>query len=87
MTLTCLGLVVACAEFSAENRLVEVYFTVPDFKIESAVRISTYPRLVANGRPLASEVRQRNKVPFLAFQTLGKWSVLQGKPTPTPNLA
>jgi len=86
MSLSNPGLVAAGAQFSAENGLVEVDFTVPDLEIESAVRISTYPRLVANCRTLASEVRQRNEVALVTLQALREWRVLQRNPPPTPNL-
>ena len=86
VSLTRSVLVIADAQFTAENGLVKVYLTIPDLEVESAIRIRTHPRLVANRRTLASEVRQRNEIALVTLQALREWRVLQGNPPPAPNL-
>jgi len=55
---------------SAEDRLIEVYFTVPDLDIIAAIGIGAYPRFVLNRRPLTTEVRQRYQIPLSTFLAL-----------------
>ena len=40
-----------------KNRLIEVYFTIPDFYIVTTIRIGTHPGFVVNRRPLTTKVR------------------------------
>ncbi len=65
-------------KLTAKNRLVEIYLTVPDLQIKPAVGIGTHPCLVVNRCTLASEVRQRNEITFVALQALGERRILQG---------
>jgi hypothetical protein len=55
---------------STKNGLIEVYFTVPDFYIVTAIRMGAHPGLVLNRRPLTAKVRQRHQIPFFAFLAL-----------------
>jgi hypothetical protein len=71
-------LVTSGAQFTAQDRLVEVNLAVPYLDVISTIRIRTHPRLVANRRPLASEVRQRNEIALVTLLAFGEWSVLQG---------
>ena len=57
-------------KLSTKNRLIEVYFAVPDFQIVSTIRTGTHPGLVVNRRPLTTKVRQRHKIPLSAFLAL-----------------
>jgi len=57
-------------KLSTKNRLIEVYFAVPDFQIVSAIRTGTHPGLVVNRRPLTTKVRQRHQIPLSAFLAL-----------------
>ena len=49
-------LVSAGAKLTTQDGLVEVYLSVPDLNVETAVRIRTHPGLVVDRRTLASEV-------------------------------
>jgi hypothetical protein len=62
----------ACAgmKFSTKDRLVEVYFTIPDLYVVSTIRTGTHPGLVVNRCPLTTKVRQRHQIPLSAFLTL-----------------
>ena len=40
------------------DRLVQVHIAIADLYVESAIGVATYPGLVVDWRPLASEVRQ-----------------------------
>lgn len=57
-------------QFSAKNRLIKVYFAVPDLHIVSTIRTGTHPGLVVNRCPLTTKVRQRHQIPLSAFLTL-----------------
>jgi hypothetical protein len=52
----------ACAgmKFSTKNRLIDVYFTIPDLYIVTTIRMGTHPSLVVDWRPLTTKVRQRH---------------------------
>ncbi len=72
----------ACAgmKFPTKNRLIKVYFTIPDLHIVSTIRTGTHPGLVVNRCPLTTEVRQRHQIPLSAFLTLREWTVFQVPP-------
>jgi hypothetical protein len=69
----------------ADNGFVNIDVTVPDFKIETAIRIGAYPGLVMNGCPLTAKVRQGHQVSSLALQTLGEIGLFHGFLLPTKN--
>src|SRR4030043_1796031 len=54
-------------KLSAKNRLIDVYFAVPDFYIVVTIRAGTHPGLVGNRGPPTTEVRQRHQIPLSAF--------------------
>jgi hypothetical protein len=56
-------------KFSTKNRLIKVYFAVPDLHIVSTIRTGTHPGLVVNRSPLTAKVRQRHQIPLSAFLT------------------
>jgi hypothetical protein len=56
----------------ADNGFVDVHIAVPDFQVETAIRIGANPSLVMNRRPLTAKVRQRHQVSRIALQTLRK---------------
>ena len=62
----------ACAgmKLSTENRLIKVYFAVPDLYVEPTIRTGTHPSLVVNRCPLTTKVRQRHQIPLSAFLAL-----------------
>ena len=55
---------------STKNRLIKVYFTIPDFDIVATIRMGTHPRLVVNRCPLTTKVRERHQIPFSTFLAL-----------------
>jgi hypothetical protein len=57
-------------KFSTKNRLIKVYFTIPDLHIVSTIRTGTHPGLVVNRCTLTTEVRQRHQIPLSAFLAL-----------------
>ena len=67
-------------QFPAENRLIKVYFAVPDLYVESTIRTGTHPGLVVNRRSLTTEVRQRHQIPLSAFLTLWERTGIQVPP-------
>lgn len=62
--------VCAGMQFSTKNRLIKVYFTIPDLHIVSTIRTGTHPGLVVNRCPLTTKVRQRHQIPLSAFLAL-----------------
>jgi hypothetical protein len=72
----------ACAgmKLSTKNRLIKVYFAIPDFQIVSAIRTGTHPSLVVNRCPLTTKVRQRHQIPFSAFLALRERTSFQVPP-------
>lgn len=57
-------------KLSTKNRLIKVYFAIPDLYVESTIRTGTHPGLVVNRRPLTTKVRQRHQIPLSAFLAL-----------------
>jgi hypothetical protein len=56
----------------AYDGFVDIDVTVPDFEVETAIRIGANPRFVMNGRPLTAKVGQGHQVSRVAFQTFGE---------------
>jgi hypothetical protein len=56
-------------KFATKNRLIKVYFAIPDLHIVSTIRTGTHPSLVVNRRPLTTKVGQRYQIPLAAFLT------------------
>jgi hypothetical protein len=67
-------------QFSTENRLIKVYFAVPDLYVESAIRTGAHPGLVVNRCSLTTKVRQRHQIPLSAFLTLRERTGIQVPP-------
>jgi hypothetical protein len=67
-------------KFSTQNRLIKVYFAVPDLHIVSAIRTRTHPSLVVNRCPLTTKVRQRHQIPLSTFLTLWERTSFQVPP-------
>jgi len=57
---------------AARDWLVDVEVAVADLEVKAAVGIRADPGLEVDGRPLAAEVGERDKVAGLAFLTLWK---------------
>jgi hypothetical protein len=64
--------VTGCVDSAAGDRLVDIEVAVTDLQVEAAVRVGADPGFEVNRRALASEVRQRDQVPRLAFLALRK---------------
>jgi len=72
---------------AAENRLIQVYLTIPDLEIVTTVRIGAYPGFVVNRCPLTTEIRQGHQhtgVTLLAFR---KRIIFQGFHLPSKKIA
>jgi len=67
----------ASAKLTAENWLIQVYLTIPDFDIVAAIRIGAHPSLVVNWCPLATEIGQGHQISFTALLTFGEQIVVQ----------
>ena len=78
----------ACAgmKLSTKNRLIKVYFAVPDLYVESTIRTGTHPSLVVNRCPLTTKVRQRHQVACFALEAFGEIDLFHGKSTSQPKL-
>ena len=70
-------------ERSAHNRFVDIYITVPDFQVETALRIGADPGFVLNVGTLAAEVGQGHQVSGFAALTFGKIRLFHGVHLPT----
>jgi hypothetical protein len=67
----------------ADDGFVYIDVTVPDFKVETAIRIGANPCLVMNGCPLRTKVGQGHQFSRVALQTLGKIRLFHGVLLPT----
>jgi hypothetical protein len=54
------------------DRFVYIDIPIPDFQVESAIRVGTNPGFILNGGSLTAKVRQRDQVSGLTFLTFGK---------------
>jgi len=61
---------------AAYDGLVYVNITVSYLQVESTSGVSTYPRLVMNGRPLAAEIGQGHEIASTAFLAFGETGIL-----------
>jgi hypothetical protein len=67
----------------ADNGFVNIDITVPDFQVETAIRIGANPCLVVNGCPLTTKVRQGHQVSRFALQTFGETGLFHEVHLPT----
>jgi len=70
-------------ERPADNGFVYIDITIPDFQVETAIRIGANPCLVMNGCPLTAEVRQGHQVSSLALQAFGEIGLFHEVHLPT----
>jgi hypothetical protein len=56
----------------ADNGFVDVNVTVPDFQVETAIRIGANPCFVVNGCPLTAKVGQGHQVSRITFLAFGE---------------
>jgi len=57
---------------AAHNGFVNIYVAIPDFQVESTIRISANPSLVMNGCPLTAKIRQRHQDSRVTLLTCGE---------------
>jgi hypothetical protein len=67
----------------AHDGLIHIDIAVPDFQVETTIRIGAHPRFVVNTCPLTAEIRERDQVTDLAFLTLGERQLVQDSHLPT----
>jgi hypothetical protein len=56
----------------ADNGFVHVNVTVPDFQVETAIRIGANPCFVMNGGPLTAKVRQGHQISRITLLAFGE---------------
>ena len=54
-------------ECPTHNGFIYIDITIPDFQVESTIRIGANPRFVVNGCPLVTKIGQGHQVTRLAF--------------------
>jgi hypothetical protein len=54
------------------DRLINIDIAVPDFQVESAIRVGADPGFILNGGALTAKIGQRNQVTGFAFLTFGE---------------
>jgi len=62
---------------TAEYRLIQVYITIPDFKVVATIRIGAYPGLVVNCCPLTAKIGQGHQHTNATPLTFGELHVFQ----------
>ena len=67
----------------AHNGFVDIDIPVPDFQVETTIRIGANPGFVVDGRPLTAEIGQGHQVSSLALQALGETKLFHGVHLPT----
>jgi hypothetical protein len=66
-----------------DNGFVNIDIAVPDFKVETAIRIGANPCLVVNIRPLTAKVRKGYQIARLAFLAFGEIGLFHSLLLPT----
>lgn len=56
----------------AHNGFVNIDIAIPDFQVETAIRIGTNPGFVVNSRPLTAEIRQGHQVSRVTLLAFGE---------------
>jgi len=67
----------------ADNGFVNIDITIPDFQVETAIRIGANPGLVMNGCPLTAKVRKGHQVSRLTLQAFGETDLVHEVHLPT----
>ena len=70
-------------ECSTHNGLIKVNITIPDFQVETTIRIGADPGFVVNSRSLTAKVRQGYQVTGITFLALGIRNLFHGVHLPT----
>jgi hypothetical protein len=67
----------------ADNGFVNINVTVPDFQVETTIRIGANPRFVVNGCPLTTKVRKGHQVSRLTLLAFGEIELVHEVHLPT----
>ena len=67
----------------AHNGFVNINVTIPDFQVETAIRIGANPRFILDSCALTAKIRQGYQVSSLAFLAFGEISLFHGVHLPT----
>jgi hypothetical protein len=67
----------------ADNGFVNIDVTIPDFQVETAIRVGANPCLVMNGCPLTAKVRQGHQVSCFTLQAFGETDLVHEVHLPT----
>ena len=59
-------------QYSTHNGFINIDISIPDFQVETAIRIGANPCFVMNICPLAAKIGQGHQVSRLALLTFGK---------------
>ena len=70
-------------ERPAHNGFINIDIAIPDFQVESTIRIGANPGFVVNGCPLATKIRQRHQVSSLALLAFGEIELFHQVHLPT----
>jgi len=65
------------------NGFINIDIAIPDFQVETTIRIGTNPCFVMDSCPLTTKVRQGHQVSRLTFLALGKTELFHGVHLPT----
>jgi hypothetical protein len=71
---------------AAHDGLVDIDVTVPDFKVEAAIRIGANPGLIFDGCPLTAKIGKGHQVSSIALLTFGEIKLFHGVLLPTENI-
>jgi len=70
-------------ERPAHNGFIKIDIAIPDFQVESTIRIGANPGFVVNSRSLATKIRQRHQVSTLALLAFGQIELFHKVHLPT----
>jgi len=70
-------------ECPAHNGFVDIDIAIPDFQIETTIRIGANPCFIVNIRPLTAEIGKGHQVSSLALQAFGEIELFHEVHLPT----
>ena len=62
--------------YAADDRLVNIDVSIPDFEVEATIGVSAHPRFIVDWRALTPKVRQRHQIARITLLTLGQTELL-----------
>ena len=72
---------------AAHDGLISINITVPDFQVETAIRVGANPGFELYRGTLATEIGQRHEVTCITFLTFGEIELFHGGPPPNQYIA